>query len=204
MAADHLQVLKRQREEVEEEPGTLALDSEKQQMHQSITIKRQKSSPSSSSSSSSNYNETALSLLDEGAEKLTQQDLSSLISTLQQELLPSDDPPFDPLTCSATSEFDSDIASEEEVDGKERVLRHLLEASDDELGLPSREEGASSSSIMSESSLFSSNAIDGVALTNLTSFDGLWELEDEAANYYTLLQSELFMESDDHHLGINY
>ncbi|KAK4762612.1 hypothetical protein SAY86_008380 [Trapa natans] len=74
-----------------------------------------------------------------------------------------------PLTRSATSELDSDVvsaASEEKVDRRERerVLLHLL---DDELGLPSREEGTNSSSIMSESALFSLNAMDGEALMRL-------------------------------------
>lgn len=209
MARDS-QVLKRQREEVEEERETVTLNLEAEQQVQQqqtlLNIKRQKSS--SSSSSSSSCNET-LSPLDEGEEKLTQQDLSSLISTLQQALPLSDDSPIEPLTCSATSKFewdDASAASEEEVEDRERVLRHLLEASDDELGLPSRDDGTSSSNIISESSLISVNAVDdveGLTLTNLmTSFDGLWELEDEAANYYTLLQSELFMERDEH--GVNY
>ncbi|XP_076947269.1 uncharacterized protein LOC143619152 [Bidens hawaiensis] len=64
-------------------------------------------------------------------------------------------------------------------DEKEKVIKHLFEASDDELGLPSR-------------------VVDDVTTgdDDVTGFGdiGLWELEDEVANYYTLMQSELFMQ----------
>lgn len=63
----------------------------------------------------------------------------------------------------------------EEEGERERVMRHLLEASDDELGIPNGE-------------FLVGEGVDGVALS-----DALWELEDEAANYYTLFQSQLFM-----------
>ncbi|XP_076939219.1 uncharacterized protein LOC143607794 [Bidens hawaiensis] len=73
-------------------------------------------------------------------------------------------------------------------DEKERVIRHLLEASDDELGLPSRVEGGADGE----------GGGDDVAGGGHGEYyslgDGLWEFEDVAANYYTLLQSELFMQ----------
>ncbi|OWM75952.1 uncharacterized protein LOC116211977 [Punica granatum] len=123
-----------------------------------------------------------LSLLDE-EEDDPQQDLSSLITTLQQEL-----------SSSTSSSGSSSPAAGDAKDGpdggedeRERVMRHLLEASDDELGLPSISESGGESG---------AETFDGVApaegLMGLCD-GGLWELEDEAANYYALLQSELFM-----------
>lgn len=146
-----------------------------------------------------------LSLLEAEEEEPTQ-DLSSLITTLQQEL--SSDPIFNPLSfptaepdpenptsasatvedqTSASSSFSSSSSSalvlkEDEEDDKERVIRHLLEASDDELGIPNREVGVAYDR---------DEGFDGVDVFSLC--DGLWELEDEAANYYALMQSELFM-----------
>ncbi|KAG7980646.1 hypothetical protein I3843_05G192800, partial [Carya illinoinensis] len=128
------------------------------------------------------------------------QDLSSLITTLQQEL--SSDSIFNPLsfpssksdpknpsTATATLEDQTSSSTlllkedEDQEDDKERVIRHLLEASDDELGIPNREVG-----VVYDGDIDGFNGGDGLSLC-----DGLWELEDEAANYYTLLQSELFM-----------
>ncbi|KAL2510168.1 uncharacterized protein Fot_33815 [Forsythia ovata] len=64
-------------------------------------------------------------------------------------------------------------AKEYEDDDSVRVMiRRLLEASDDELGIPNRVD----EEIKSEEN---------------RQFDGLWELEDEAANYYTMLQKDL-------------
>ncbi|KAG2702313.1 hypothetical protein I3843_06G077300 [Carya illinoinensis] len=150
-----------------------------------------------------------LSLLEAEEEEPTQ-DLSSLITTLQQEL--SSDSIFDPLSfpssesdpenpstatatledqASSSSSFSSSSSpstlllkeDEDQEDDKERVIRHLLEASDDELGIPNREVG-----VVYDGDIDGFNGGDGLSLC-----DGLWELEDEAANYYTLLQSELFM-----------
>lgn len=80
-------------------------------------------------------------------------------------------------------------------DEKESVIRHLLEASDDELGIPSRVDGSNGNGDGGGGS-------DDVPGGYLGDFeiglsDGLWEFEDEVANanyYYTLLQSELFMQ----------
>ncbi|GMH31160.1 hypothetical protein Nepgr_033003 [Nepenthes gracilis] len=182
--------LKRQREETHEEEETL---------------KRQKS-----------YKDI-ISILEEDEEEINE-DLSSLITTLQQELSPTSDnysfgsdfsfiEPAAMLSSSSSSEADpseiinpstveyhslspSPPAQMKEEEGedleRERVIRHLLEASDDELGIPSTEatvdggQGAVPGEI---------NGGDLLALSD----DGLWDLEDEAANYYALLQSELFM-----------
>ncbi|KAI8020708.1 hypothetical protein LOK49_LG03G00430 [Camellia lanceoleosa] len=110
-------------------------------------------------------------------------DFSSILTTLQRELsgdsaTTSDEPSSLP---TATSEFShGGLKGDDEEDETERFMRHLLEASDDELGLPNRADGGGDELVHSG---------DAVALGG----DGLWELDDEAANYYTLLQSELFM-----------
>ncbi|KAG6654325.1 hypothetical protein I3843_05G126700 [Carya illinoinensis] len=150
-----------------------------------------------------------LSLLEaEAEEEEPTQDLSSLITTLQQELssdsifnplsFPTADAvdPENPTTASTTLEDQTSSSSsssssyssstlllkeDEEEDDKDRVIRHLLEASDDELGIPNREVGE----------VYGGN--EGFNGDGFSLCDGLWELEDEAANYYTLLQSELFM-----------
>ncbi|CAI9775241.1 unnamed protein product [Fraxinus pennsylvanica] len=131
-----------------------------------------------------------LSILDEEPEENEpNQDLSAIFSTLQQELS------GDPLTCTV-SEAEQDhqpgpaatttsgcgecSPKEEEEDDSIKVIRHLLEASDDELGIPNTNNKVEE--------INSGNYNDFAA-----SFDGFWELEDEAANYYTVLQSELFM-----------
>ncbi|KAL3751632.1 hypothetical protein ACJRO7_012461 [Eucalyptus globulus] len=121
--------------------------------------------------------------LDDG--QISSQELSSLISALQDELTSDSEPGLPPSSepeLLASPSSSSSSSPEEESDGdedKEKVLRHLLVASDDELGLPSREDGEGPEG--------------GAFGVELLSYDGLWELEDEAANYYTLLQSELFM-----------
>ncbi|XVE53256.1 hypothetical protein DITRI_Ditri02bG0189600 [Diplodiscus trichospermus] len=152
----------------------------------------------------SSYNHI-LSLL-EAEEDEPNQGLSSLITTLQQELS------SDPLPCTTTtfeadlennvtttgaaaaeaasssssSSSSSSLKEDEDQDDKEKVIRHLLEASDDELGIPNREDGVGFEVVEFEEGF--NNGGNAFALC-----DGLWELEDEAANYYTLLQSELFM-----------
>ncbi|CAB4295205.1 unnamed protein product [Prunus armeniaca] len=160
-----------------------------------------------------------LSLLDEEEEEPSQ-DLSSIITTLQQEL--SSDSAAEPLTAFPNSDADQEInqssgstaatafegyassssgssspsssntnsgfmkEGDEQEDDGERVMRHLLEASDDELGIPQREEVSGFDD--AEDAGFNGLMMDGFSFG-----DGLWELEDEAANYYTLVQSELFM-----------
>lgn len=152
-----------------------------------------------------------LSLL-EAEEDEPNQDLSSLLTTLQQELSSDsvlDDPlPYPtsaasgadqenprPNTTAEATNTDTDtitititgsLEDEDVQDDKEQVIRHLLEASDDELGIPSREDGVDVGVFESEQGC--NNGGNGLALC-----DRLWELEDEAANYYILLQSELFL-----------
>ncbi|KAK8508157.1 hypothetical protein V6N13_055610 [Hibiscus sabdariffa] len=153
-----------------------------------------------------------LSLLEAEEDEPTQ-DVSSLITTLQHHLssdsildlpFPPSQPPTPPLkpggqeNLPTMADTDSTVTIQDYTtppssfkgdedyrdDDKEQVIRHLLEASDDELGIPNREEGV----VGVEFDGGFNNGGNGLALC-----DGLWELEDEAANYYTLLQSELFM-----------
>ncbi|KAI3433056.1 uncharacterized protein J3R85_007245, partial [Psidium guajava] len=133
-------------------------------------------------SSSSCPHNNILSFLDDQLDdsQISSQDLSSLISSLQDELDSESEPSLLPsereLASPSSSSPGEDSDGDEE---KEKVFRHLLVASDDELGLPSREGGGPEP---------------GASGVELLSYDdGLWELEDEAANYHTLLQSELFM-----------
>ncbi|KAL7132872.1 hypothetical protein ABFS83_12G104200 [Erythranthe nasuta] len=149
------------------------------------------------------YN-TILHLLDE--EEPSQEpsrelshDLSAIYTTLQQELVSScttttlvhnDD--FDSLPPSEASPAAVGEAEQsghptcgggagaDENDGVKSVMRHLFEASDDELGIPN---------IMDENVSIE----DKLPFSLINDYNGLWELEDEAANYYTVLQSELFM-----------
>ncbi|KAI3744515.1 hypothetical protein L1987_57598 [Smallanthus sonchifolius] len=87
-------------------------------------------------------------------------------------------------------------------DDKESVIRHLLEASDDELGIPSRVvegggdgdgDGGGGGDGGDGGGGGGDEEVAGGDFS-LGLCDGLWELEDEVANYYTLLQSELFMQ----------
>ncbi|GAB2297211.1 hypothetical protein Dimus_031325 [Dionaea muscipula] len=160
----------------------------------------------------------------EGDEEEPIHDLSSLITTLQQEistsLFSTDDDPLlndhitllgssssNPSSITSSSEADpcefidasapaveymssvsfpvGDVLKEgDEEKEREKEMRHLLEASDDELGIPSADGGVDE--------LVVGEINGGDDLMGLD--DGLlWELEDEAANYYTLLQSELFL-----------
>ncbi|KAK2636245.1 hypothetical protein Ddye_031037 [Dipteronia dyeriana] len=147
-----------------------------------------------------------LSLLEAEEEEPTQ-DLSSLIITLQQEL--SSDSVVDPIPSqtadndressnlttatgeysianSSTSSPRSSCSKGDEEDDGQKVIRHLLEASDDELGIPNMDVACAENGVYGVGDF---NGGDVFALC-----DGLmWELEDEAANYYTLLQSELFL-----------
>ncbi|KAF8390244.1 hypothetical protein HHK36_024769 [Tetracentron sinense] len=135
-----------------------------------------------------------LSLLETDQEDESNQDLSSLFTTLQQELysdFSSDPLPEPPSEADPTTTLDSGSSSpvlfrdDEDEEDKEKVIRHLLEASDDELGIPHVE-----IRVGKEEDEESNGRGGGMSWRD----DGLWwEFEDEAANYYTLLQSELFM-----------
>ncbi|KAJ9187511.1 hypothetical protein P3X46_002957 [Hevea brasiliensis] len=151
-----------------------------------------------------------LSLLDEEEDE-PPQDISSFITTLQQELSPAST--FDdPFSCSTTaidqenpttavtttvdgylssSSSSSTFLKEGEEDDKERVIRHLLEASDDELGIPNTQAVSGVGDGYAEDLVNSGNGFNG--LDGFSLCDGLWELEDANANYYALVQSELFL-----------
>ncbi|XP_021722928.1 uncharacterized protein LOC110690412 [Chenopodium quinoa] len=130
-------------------------------------------------------------------------DLSSLISTLQEEIStttssssPSQhgpDPVHDPASSGPyeTDPENPSIGSGSGAEERNNVMRHLLEASDDELGLPN----SSLSDGFDE--VAGNGQFDGgdFFFDTTVGGEGLWEFEDrEAANYYSLLQStEIFM-----------
>ncbi|KAI5679059.1 hypothetical protein M9H77_10009 [Catharanthus roseus] len=140
-----------------------------------------------------------LSILEEEGDE-PNEDLSDIFTSLQQELS-SDSAAADILpllgsdggsevesgrqvtggSIGAASECGS-VRSDNELDEEDervRVMRHLLEASDDELGIPNRVDEEI-------------NSGEGEQLFSLG--DGMWEFEDDAANYYySMMQSELFM-----------
>ncbi|KAG2322289.1 hypothetical protein Bca4012_056931 [Brassica carinata] len=171
--------LKRQREEHEQET-----------MLQEDT-KRQKPS-----SSSTLFNQVQCLLYDEEAKNEAEHDLASLITSLQQEISTEEanaavlaNLALSSSSCSSSSS--SCVSKEDEYESdKEKVMKHLLEASDDELGIPNTDSGGSNYELINNETnqdyINEFSLIDGFG-------NGLWELEDEAANYYTLLQSELFM-----------
>ena len=158
-----------------------------------------------------------LSLLEAEEDEPTQQDLSPLITTLQQEITPSasnssatlilrsdqendlenssiNNTNLDEYTTTSisfTTPHSSNCSLEvgEGEDDKERVMRHLLEASDDELGIPSTSHSSDNGLMGFEEDYGFINGGNGFS----SLCDELWELEDETANYYTLLQSDLFL-----------
>ncbi|KAL1355881.1 hypothetical protein HN51_007844 [Arachis hypogaea] len=144
----------------------------------------------------------------ESEEEESTQDLSPLMTTLQQEITctPSNNNSHqsqlnDQNTLHTTNPNDQNtltsIHQEEEENDKERVMRHLLQASDDELGIPSSGDEYGSTLDFGEFGFRTNNNGEYGEGENNNGFsslcDNLWELEDEAANYYTLLQSELFL-----------
>ncbi|XP_058772427.1 uncharacterized protein LOC131646408 [Vicia villosa] len=154
-----------------------------------------------------------LSLLDLEEEESTTQDLSPMMTTLQQEITCSSNNYQDTLLISQndqnnltsfgcnTLEDDSALScfsstssqhvlkEEEEDDEKLKVMRHLLQASDDELGIPSSS-GDYYGLVGFGGEEYGFNGGDEFSSSLC---DKLWELEDERANYYDLLQSELFL-----------
>ncbi|XP_022877039.1 uncharacterized protein LOC111395287 [Olea europaea var. sylvestris] len=145
------------------------------------------------------YN-SILSILENEQEYDPNQDLSAIFTTLQQELscssstYTSTTTTFDFDYLPSTTEEEAELGldyqhdqaagggggkeDDEEKDDGVRVMKHLLEASDDELGIPNRADEETNSGENPPPSALS---------------DGPWELEDETANYYTILQSEFFM-----------
>ncbi|KAK9707262.1 hypothetical protein RND81_07G184800 [Saponaria officinalis] len=112
-------------------------------------------------------------------------DVSSLISTLQEEIIsPSS---TEPVSVESDRVFSGSAGP-----GSEEVIKHLLEASDDELGIPSIS-GENSGTEMDGWDLEVGGHVDGGDLL-FSVGEGLWEFEDhEANNYYSFLQSEIFM-----------
>ncbi|KAK9107674.1 hypothetical protein Syun_023685 [Stephania yunnanensis] len=168
-----------------------------------------------------------LSLLDEEEEE-PNQDVSSFITTLQQELSPFssseenpkpdlvgeycfDEQPGSTISNTTTklttalnscTSFDSSFVEfgddGEGESNKERVMiRHLLEASDDELGIPTERSDGEIVRVGGGGGGGDGDGDDcysgGGGGVELSFCDGLWEFEDETANYYALLQSQLFM-----------
>ncbi|CAF2185167.1 hypothetical protein BRARA_G02463 [Brassica rapa] len=172
--------LKRQREEYEQET-VLQEDTKRQKPSSSSTV----------------YNQVQCLLYDEEAKNESEHDLASLITSLQQEISTEEEnaavfanPALSSSACSSSSS--SCDSKEDEYEGeKEKVMKHLLEASDDELGIPNTDFGGSHYEMIKNET--NQDYIDEFSLIDDGFGNGLWELEDEAANYYTLLQSELFM-----------
>ncbi|KAG6429696.1 hypothetical protein SASPL_107748 [Salvia splendens] len=133
-----------------------------------------------------------LNLLDEDEPEPSHQlsqDLSAMFTTLEQELSSSgsgsgsgsDTFDFEPLQ--EASEHSQPLGSTgDEDESVKSVMRHLLEASDDELGIPNTTD---------ENGVENFNGAEDLPFA-FTDHE-LWEFEDVAANYYTVLQSELFM-----------
>lgn len=121
------------------------------------------------STSSSSF-QSILSLL-ESEEESPAEDVSSLISSLQEEICSADAAALAAPAKQALSEA-----------GGDEVIRHLLEASDLELGIPAEDEEERR------------EAEESGAVGEISNYDVFWELEEEAANYYALFQSpESFM-----------
>ncbi|KAJ4879725.1 Uncharacterized protein Rs2_36779 [Raphanus sativus] len=163
---------------------------EEETLAEEETNKRQKPSTSSFSS----HNDQILSLLND-SDELNQpnNDLTSFLNSLQQDISSDDQNGVLSRVSNVEDSSTSCVSSkEDDVDeeAKETVMQHLLEASDDELGLPSNEFGESNYEMIkneiSQDYVCGDNLLDGFG-------DAFWELEDEAANYYALLQSELFL-----------
>ncbi|XP_057530670.1 uncharacterized protein LOC130809061 [Amaranthus tricolor] len=142
-----------------------------------------------------------LTLLEEEEDEPVE-DLSSLISTLQEEISSSTsssssslsssvpDPTHDPARSgSEIPSTGSGSGSGSEEDEQENVMRHLLEASDDELGIPN------SSNVTDGFDEVVGGQVDGGDMFSPVGGEGIWEFEDfEAANYYNMLQScEIFL-----------
>ncbi|KAF8408080.1 hypothetical protein HHK36_007221 [Tetracentron sinense] len=126
------------------------------------------------------YNQI-LSLLEADEDDQTNQELSA--HPLPEPASESG-PDINPTSAAALdSSSSSSLLFFDEEEDKEGVIRHLLEASDDELGIPQREVR-----VLNDEEDDSNARGDCISLCG-----GFWEFEDQIANYYTLLQSELFM-----------
>ncbi|XP_047323125.1 uncharacterized protein LOC124926861 [Impatiens glandulifera] len=136
------------------------------------------------------YNQI-LSFLDEEDQDDSNQDVSSIFTTLQRELSFDSDPITQPDKLLQPDNQDIGAAKEDE----DRLLKRLLEATDDELGLPTGPVTGQNNDDHDDGLLVMDGGDDefGLMSSSCGGGGGLWELEDEAANYYTWFQSELFM-----------
>uniref|UniRef100_A0A5K1AS57 Uncharacterized protein n=2 Tax=Nymphaea colorata TaxID=210225 RepID=A0A5K1AS57_9MAGN len=160
-----------------------------------------------------------LSLLESEEDEPSNPYLSSFMTTLQQELSSSSSSSSssEPTQPAGTepdgAQFDRPDPLSDVVDAPQpqEVMRYLLEASDDELGIPAspvdpspleREGGEGEAEALLHQSYVEREGIDqldfdekglpsGVLERESLSFDGLWEMEDQRANYYDFLNSQL-------------
>ncbi|KAG8383100.1 hypothetical protein BUALT_Bualt05G0149600 [Buddleja alternifolia] len=131
------------------------------------------------------YNNIFSLLDEEEEERETTQDFSSIFTTLEQELSSSTTSP--PCTAEEEAAHHQQIPTAGHSEDVTSVIRHLLEASDDELGIPNVEDNDNKLEINSAENFsnfdFSDNYYDNC----------LWEIEDVDASYYNVMQSELYM-----------
>ncbi|XP_010265055.1 PREDICTED: uncharacterized protein LOC104602894 [Nelumbo nucifera] len=140
-----------------------------------------------------------LSLLEADHEEEVNQDLSSLMATLQEEIsygttshppppakqIPSEAETNNPTTAASSAASVKDDEDEQE---KGAVIKDLFEASDDELGIPHKDIRVGEE----EYEGIDPETGTGAGLSCWYD-DRFWELDDVAANYYSFVQSELFM-----------
>ncbi|KAK9116784.1 hypothetical protein Sjap_015731 [Stephania japonica] len=137
------------------------------------------------------YNQI-ISLLDEDEEE-PNQDLSSFITTLQQELFselcsspdPLQEPDVHTSNAIEITLMSNEGSEDDHQSDMERIMRHLVEASDDELGIDPCNKNRVGEDDQSDLGSVSGGGSDQFLLE-------MWEIEDEKANFYTLLQSEMF------------
>lgn len=174
---------------------------------QSKRLREEESHRDSSSKRQKPYNNILNHLLDQEEDEQYQvepthdlsHDFSAIFTTLQQELASASTSPDShdsvlppskaapPAEEQEAEQSHHQPTSADEDDGVKSVMRRLLEASDDELGIPNRNDEELDHNIEIWNS-----AADNFPFA-FSDHHGLWELEDEAANYYSVLQSGLFM-----------
>lgn len=185
-------LVKRHREEEEEEINDI------QEYDENREAKRYKSCNTTTNNKQQQALVSFLEQQEEDDVVVSSQDLSLFLTNLQQELfsdpLPCLPDPLQPDPHGALLDHTTwNMCSKEDDEKESVIIRHLLEASDDELGLPN---GVGvDGTVSSGDEDFNGLDDDDIDKHNSSLFcDGLWELEDEAANYQTLLQSQLFMQ----------
>ncbi|CAN6484697.1 unnamed protein product [Victoria cruziana] len=155
-----------------------------------------------------------LSLLESEEDEPGNPNLSSFMTTLQQELSSSSSEPGQPSgTVPDGAHFDRPDPFSGVLDDPhpQEVMRYLLEASDDELGIPPSpvdpsphardEEEGEREALLHQSCLEREDIVQldfeekgvatGVLERESLSDDGWWEMADQTANYYELLHSQI-------------